>query len=95
MSAADGRTWARLPPPSERAGQSGPDPGIRPSRIAIAVLPAAAAVAVLRRRARRRAGATAWRYRTHGEVSTENQRLADAHGAVEPFEPDRRGRSAR
>lgn len=58
--------------------------GRTPSRVAIAVLPAAAIVAVLRRRARQRARASAWRHRTHGEVAAENQRILDAHGAVEP-----------
>jgi hypothetical protein len=47
--------------------------------VAIAVLPAAAALVVLRRRARRRAVQSAWRYRTHGEVSAENRRMVDAH----------------
>jgi hypothetical protein len=70
--------WVRLTAPPER-----PAPGLTPSRITVAVLPAAAAFIVLRRRARRRAVANAWRYRTHGEVSHENQRLVDAHDAVE------------
>jgi hypothetical protein len=77
--------WVRLAAPSER-----PASGLTPSRFAIAVLPATAAVIVLRRRARRRAGATAWRYRTHGEVSAENQRIVDAHEAVEPESPSQR-----
>jgi hypothetical protein len=77
--------WVRLTAPSER-----PASGLTPSRFAIAVLPATAAVIVMRRRARRRAGASAWRYRTHGEVSAENQRIVDAHEAVEPQPPNRR-----
>jgi hypothetical protein len=66
----------RLPAPEQ-------SPSGAASRLAIAVLPAAAAVVVLRRRARRRAIRSAWRYRTHGEVSAENQRLVDAHEAAD------------
>jgi hypothetical protein len=72
---ADG--WVRLPAPSES-----PAPGVTASRVAVAVLPVTAALIVLRRRARRRAVVNAWRYRTHGEVSAENQRLVDAHDAA-------------
>lgn len=69
--------WVRLSAPPER-----PAAGSSSSRIAIAVLPTAAALIVLRRRARRRAIDNAWRYRTHGEVSAESQRLVDAHEAA-------------
>jgi hypothetical protein len=72
----DEDSWVRLASPSERAA-----PGLTSSRVAVAVLPAAAALIVLRRRARRRAVFNAWRYRTYGEVSVENQRLVDAHDA--------------
>ena len=75
----DQDNWVRLTSPSER-----PAPGLTPSRVAVAVLPAAAALIVLRRRARRRAGLSAWRYRTYGEVSVENQRMVDAHDARDP-----------
>jgi hypothetical protein len=71
--------WVWLASPAGR-----PTPRRAASRVAIAVLPAAAAVVVMRRRVRRRARASAWRYRTYGEVSAENQRLVDAHTAVEP-----------
>jgi hypothetical protein len=74
--------WVRLASPSES-----PAPGLTASRVAVAVLPAAAAVIVLRRRARRRARQSAWRYRTQGEISTENQRLVVAHQAAET-DPD-------
>ena len=66
--------WVRLDPPAE-SGET----GLRASQVAIAVLPAAAALVVLRRRARRRAIRSAWRQRTHGEVSAENRRMVDAH----------------
>jgi hypothetical protein len=69
--------WIRLASPSEPAEPA--EGGLRPSRFAIAVLPTAAALVVLRRRARRRAIQSAWRQRTHGEVSAENQRMVDAH----------------
>jgi hypothetical protein len=75
-SGADGG-WVRLTPPAE------PSAGGPAARFAVAVLPAAAALIVLRRRARRRAGQSAWRYRTHGQVSAENQRIVDAHGAAD------------
>lgn len=74
---------------------SSDEDGRTPSRVAIAVLPAAAIVVVLRRRARQRARASAWRYRTHGEVAAENQRILDAHGAVEPTAPRGQDRSTR
>lgn len=74
----DNDGWVRLSSPPER-----PAPGLTPSRIAVAVLPTAAALIVLRRRARRRAVVNAWRYRTHGEVSVESQRLVDAHEAAD------------
>ncbi len=73
-SPEDDGAWVRLVPPAEPAAGS-----LRPSQVAIAVLPAAAALVVLRRRARRRAVQSAWRQRTHGEVSAENQRMVDAH----------------
>jgi hypothetical protein len=68
--------WVRLASPAEPA-----NPSLRASQVAVAVLPAAAALVVLRRRARRRAVQSAWRQRTHGEVSAENRRMVDAHDA--------------
>lgn len=72
---SDDDGWVRLPAPEQSTSGTA-------SRLAVAVLPAAAALVVLRRRARRRAVRSAWRYRTHGEVSAENQRLVDAHDAA-------------
>ena len=47
------REWLRVPPAAD-------------GLLAMTVLPAGVAVVVMRRRARRRDGLLAWRYRTHG-----------------------------
>lgn len=77
----DAQDWVRLP----AAAEAGPGA----ARLVIAVLPAAAALVVLRRRARRRASQTAWRHRTHGEISAENQRVVVARGEPEAAEVPR------
>jgi len=51
---------------------------------AMTVLPAGVAVAVMRRRARRRDGLLAWRYRTHGGVAADSQREHDRSWADLP-----------
>jgi len=50
----------------------------------LTVLPAGTAVAVIRRRARRRDGRLAWRYRTHGGVAADSQREHDRSWADRP-----------
>ncbi len=47
--------------------------------LALATVPASTLVVALRRRARRRAGNQAWRYRTHHEASADSQRIVSFH----------------
>jgi hypothetical protein len=47
--------------------------------LALATVPATTLVVALRRRARRRAGNQAWRYRTHHEASADSQRIVSFH----------------
>jgi hypothetical protein len=63
------------PPRSSRSNGVGllADP-----RLALVVAPTTIVIA-LRRRARRRAGSQAWRYRTHHEASADSARIVSAH----------------
>ncbi len=47
--------------------------------LALATVPATTLIVALRRRARRRAGNQAWRYRTHHEASADSQRIVSFH----------------
>jgi len=79
MTAGDGRVWPvpgrrewlRVSPAADRL-------------VAMTALPAGVAVAVMRRRARRRDGLLAWRYRTHGGVAADSQREHDRSWAELP-----------
>ncbi len=68
MTAGEGRVW---PAPGRREWLR-----VSPAAdglVAMTVLPAGVAVAVMHRRARRRDGLLAWRYRTHGVVAADSQ----------------------
>ncbi len=65
------REWLRVSPAAD-------------GLVAMTVLPAGVAVAVMRRRARRRDGLLAWRYRTHGGVAADRQREHDRSWADLP-----------
>jgi hypothetical protein len=47
--------------------------------LALATVPAATLVVALRRRARRKAGNQAWRYRTHHEASADSARIVSSN----------------
>src|SRR5438132_223198 len=47
--------------------------------LALATIPAATLIVALRRRARRKAGNQAWRYRTHHEASADSARIVSSH----------------
>lgn len=60
-------------PPRLAVGRHLTDP-----RLALVVAPTTIVIA-LRRRARRKAGSQAWRYRTHHEASADSARIVSAH----------------
>jgi hypothetical protein len=47
--------------------------------LALATVPATTLVVALRRRARRKAGNQAWRYRTHHEASADSARIVSSN----------------